>query len=257
MAFITEKSLILRAEVSAHGRSFVAHTMQLTEKGAFLRTDEPANVGDQLVIRLSFPQLVAPLDLEAHVVSKRLSTGPGDPVGTTVGFVFHTDEERDRLQALLRRTADAPEPAPASAPSPMRPSWAHGDAYRVLVVDDSHLVREMFVCGMKRWFGARHTQVRIDVAEDGQHAWELLHGRAYDLAIVDYYLPVLNGDALVARVRADARLAALPIIAISVGGREAREAFLAAGADLFLDKPVMLRDLCSTLERLTRGWAAA
>jgi CheY-like chemotaxis protein len=78
----------------------------------------------------------------------------------------------------------------------------------------------------------------------------MLADGTYDLAIVDYYLPELNGAQLVKRMRAEPRLAAVPIVAVSVGGTEARDATLAAGADLFLDKPLVLKDLFATLERL-------
>jgi hypothetical protein len=41
------------------------------------------------------------------------------------------------------------------------------------------------------------------------------------------------------------------LVAISGGGPEARRAMLAAGCDLFLGKPVVLRDLFATIESLT------
>ena len=63
----------------------------------------------------------------------------------------------------------------------------------------------------------------------------------------------LNGDDLIARLRADPKLAQLPIIAVSADGDEARDKSLRAGADLFLAKPVILRELCSTLERILGG----
>ena len=52
-------------------------------------------------------------------------------------------------------------------------------------------------------------------------------------------------------MRHDATLHAVPVVAISVGGAAARDASLEAGADLFLDKPIVLRDLFTTLARLT------
>jgi DNA-binding response OmpR family regulator len=42
-------------------------------------------------------------------------------------------------------------------------------------------------------------------------------------------------------------MAGTPIVAISVGGRDAREATLSAGADVFVDKPLVFRDLFNTL----------
>src|SRR5690606_18706374 len=70
------------------------------------------------------------------------------------------------------------------------------------------------------------------------------------LAIVDFFLPGMDGAQLISRIRKEPRLAGLPVVAISIGGDAARDAFLAAGADVFLDKPVVVRDLLATLDRL-------
>jgi len=72
----------------------------------------------------------------------------------------------------------------------------------------------------------------------------------YDLLIVDYFLPSETAASLIARLRADSRLARTPIVAISVGGRDAREATISAGADVFVDKPLVFRDLFNTLRVL-------
>lgn len=40
------------------------------------------------------------------------------------------------------------------------------------------------------------------------------------------------------------------MIAISVGGNEAREATIAAGADLFVDKPLVMPQIAATIDRL-------
>jgi CheY-like chemotaxis protein len=60
-----------------------------------------------------------------------------------------------------------------------------------------------------------------------------------------------TGSQLIARMRAEPGLSAIPVVAISAGGPDARAEAMAAGADLFLDKPVVLSDLFSTLDTLT------
>src|SRR5206468_433035 len=89
----------------------------------------------------------------------------------------------------------------------------------------------------------RDRRRRVDGAADGASAWQMLSDGSYDLAIVDYFLPELDGAQLVQRMKAEPRLATVPVVAVSVGGPTARDATLAAGADLFLDKPLVLRDL--------------
>jgi CheY-like chemotaxis protein len=80
----------------------------------------------------------------------------------------------------------------------------------------------------------------------------MLGATTYNLVVVDYYLPAEDGAALISRMRRDERYASTPVLAISVGGRDARDATISAGADLFLDKPVVLRDLLRTLQVLAQ-----
>jgi CheY-like chemotaxis protein len=87
-------------------------------------------------------------------------------------------------------------------------------------------------------------------ARDGREALALASAEPVHLAIVDYFLPVMNGDELIRRLRSDPRFAGTPILVISVGGVGVREQSLAAGADLYLDKPVLLKQLLTTLQAL-------
>jgi CheY-like chemotaxis protein len=53
-------------------------------------------------------------------------------------------------------------------------------------------------------------------------------------------------------VRTTLGLKTLPIIAVSAGGPGAREAALGAGADIFLDKPMRLRQIVETMRQLMK-----
>ncbi|HWE84462.1 MAG TPA: response regulator [Terracidiphilus sp.] len=104
-------------------------------------------------------------------------------------------------------------------------------ASHILVVDDSHTVREM----------ERRLLVRsgytVSTAQNGQEAWNLLRLNDYDLLISDVDMPQMNGIELVARARENPRLARLPIIILSYKDREEdRRRGLDAGADFYLTK---------------------
>ena len=90
----------------------------------------------------------------------------------------------------------------------------------------------------------------VDVAADLTQARALVEGAKYDLAIVDFFLGDETGDEFIAELRSQVAVSELPIVAISVADAEAREKSLAAGADFFMEKPLVHRDLFSTLERL-------
>jgi CheY-like chemotaxis protein len=220
--------IVLRAELVIDGRRLVAHTTEITARSAFVRTDEQLTVGEDVTLRLSFPRLLAPVELDAKV----LAFDPGSGHGYVAGVMLEFARESDAIARLL---AAPPTPAP-------------GGSCRVLVVEDSAVMRDMVQLGAERYSG-RPMRVIADTADRVEAALALIDEHAYDLAMVDLYLPGgLSGAELVRGLRA--RGSDLPVIGFSVGGASAREEFLAAGADLFLDKPVVLRDVFGTLERL-------
>ena len=93
---------------------------------------------------------------------------------------------------------------------------------------------------------------KLDVVEaaNGEEAWKHLQEGTFDLAIVDYYMPVMNGGELVRKIRNDESHRSLTIIVVSVGGEDVQREVYSAGADLFLKKPVLLKQLLESLESL-------
>ena len=104
-------------------------------------------------------------------------------------------------------------------------------APHILVVDDSHTVREM-----ERRLLVRYGYT-VSTAQNGQEAWNLLRLNEYELLISDVDMPQMNGIELVTRVRENPRLARLPVIILSYKDREEdRRRGLDAGADFYLTK---------------------
>lgn len=232
------KRVLLRAEVECEGLApFVAHTLELSEDEVFIETDVRVEIGTPARLRLSFPRLVEPFEVVGRVTAVCESTAPGEPAGLELVMGPSTASDAAQLQTVLTTLAE--EPGPESL-----------EGFHVLLVDDNSLIRDMFSYGIRKYFRGKPGYVTVDHAADGASAWQLLSGGSYDLAIVDYFLPELDGAQLVQRMKAEPRLASVPIVAVSVGGSSARDATLAAGADLFLDKPLVLKDLFATLERL-------
>jgi CheY-like chemotaxis protein len=241
-----EGRVLLRAEVEHGGSTTVAHTLEVSSDHLLIQMDRWPAVGTHVLVRLSFPRLLEPLALTGRVARHHAPAAPGDVAGITVGLDHDTSAAASRadLAALLARiNAPAPdEAAPAVAPT---------DEYRILLVEDNLLIRDMFEYGLKKYFRRRSRPATVECADDGEQAWNLLCSSHYDLAIVDFYLPVFDGVSLIGRIRHDPVLARLPIVGMSAGGDDSRQLMLKAGADMFLPKPIVLRDLFTTLERLT------
>lgn len=235
------RRVFLRAELRVAGRELIAHTREISRQGAVVFGDNVASVGDLVLLKLSLPRHVAPLSFQGRVVGLGGSGQPGDPGTVTIAFDTHNEAATRGLDELFRRLDE--ETASSSV----------GGSYRVLVVDDNEMMRDLFAYGVRKYFRRQATQVIVDGAADGLAAWRMLQTVSYDLAVVDCYLPVLDGARLVERIRSQPELAELLIVGVSGGGRDAADAMLTAGVDLFLDKPIVLRDVFSTLESLTRG----
>jgi len=235
--------VVLRAEIESDAGSVVTNTTALSESSVMLATELRASEGAVLRFQLSFPGLVEPRRYEGRVLRVHAAEGHGFARVLEVTFSFRDDDERRGVCAIVDRVRESGV-FRAAAPAEHRP-------YKVLLVEDNGFIREMFAYGVDKYFRKNDATVCVDFADDAEAAWEMLQTTTYDLAIVDYFLPLSTGAQLVARMRRDAALHGLPVVAISVGGAKAREASLEAGADLFLDKPIVLRDLFTTLARLT------
>ncbi|HUS27454.1 MAG TPA: hypothetical protein VMZ53_03065, partial [Kofleriaceae bacterium] len=62
--------------------------------------------------------------------------------------------------------------------------------------------------------------------------------------------PVVDGAKVISTARTELALTSLPIIAVSAGGDSARKSALGAGANIFLDKPMRLRQVIETIQKL-------
>jgi CheY-like chemotaxis protein len=71
---------------------------------------------------------------------------------------------------------------------------------------------------------------------------------------MDIQLPDLDGAEALARLRADERTAAIPVLALTAQAMEGdRERFLSAGFDGYLSKPVDVDELIETVRRHCEG----
>jgi CheY-like chemotaxis protein len=123
----------------------------------------------------------------------------------------------------------------------------------VLVVDDDAVNREVAACLLES-FGMQPVQ-----AFDGAEALQLVvDGQAFDLVLMDFQMPVMNGLEATAQIRHLERERAvamrLPIVAFTAETIPSDEASLnLLGLDGVLEKPLSAPALESCLQRWCRG----
>lgn len=135
--------------------------------------------------------------------------------------------------------------APAAAGRPAQSSRSR-TRLRVLVVEDSITARGL----LKNILEAAGYTVRTAV--DGVEAWSALKLEEFDLVVSDVEMPRMNGFDLTARIRADKRLAELPVVLLTaLASREDQERGVDVGASAYLLKGDFdHRRLLETLQRL-------
>jgi two-component system cell cycle response regulator DivK len=108
-------------------------------------------------------------------------------------------------------------------------------AARILIVDDNDANLELLSYLLS---AGGHT---VLTAENGAQALALVNDvPAPDLVITDLRMPVMDGFELLRRIRQDARLEALPVIAVTAFSMAAdRTRVMLAGFDGYLSKPIV------------------
>jgi signal transduction histidine kinase len=129
-------------------------------------------------------------------------------------------------------------PAPAAARRLPGPPHYAGPTRRVLVADDVAANRAL-MCDFLVNAGFEVAQ-----ANDGREMLEVARSFRPDLIVMDSVMPVVDGAEATRRLRREAGLAAVPVIAVSAAATgEHRDACLQAGVNVFLTKPVSLETL--------------
>jgi DNA-binding response OmpR family regulator len=117
---------------------------------------------------------------------------------------------------------------------------------RVLIVEDEYLTANAMAAELE---AVGHEAV---VVADGRQALDWLAGNVPDLIVTDYMMPRLDGAALIRAVRADPRLAAVPVVmATSASTENIRPKGLEVQA--LLAKPVGRATLLATVRKLLRA----
>lgn len=188
---------------------------------------------------------------------------PQRVIGMSNAESFDVDQARERrhlarkmikpvMRAALvsQMTVSAPALKPLSSPASQRettsvdllPSLAH-----VLVVEDDAL-NQTIVCPM-----LRHAGYRVSAVSGGQSALDTLREQSFDVVLMDWQMPDMDGVEATRRLRAGAAARNVPVVALTANAfAEDRETCLAAGMNDFLTKPVLAASLTSAIERWTK-----
>lgn len=118
---------------------------------------------------------------------------------------------------------------------------------KILLCEDDEVMSFMVITKLRK-----EGMGEIDHAKDGKAAKEMVARKAYDVVILDIFMPFFSGMELIEHIRKDLELKT-PIIILSAEGSEQTvlEAF-ELGADEFIAKPFSPAELIVRIKRLLR-----
>jgi len=231
--------LVLRVEYPGTREAVRDATENLSAGGLFIRTERALVEGQRLPLHVGFPGLLQPFEVEVEVVRRR-AAGPDGPAGVAVKIPMDRADDRHKLARL--------------AESARTDGGASKRAFRVLVVEDNDHVVQMYEYALRKLrSGGAGVDVVVEYAGNGHDGLRRL-GEApkVDLVMADLYMPVMDGFALIERMKADPALLETPVLVISAGAADARARALALGADVYLQKPVQFADIIGTVRTLLK-----
>ncbi len=115
----------------------------------------------------------------------------------------------------------------------------------ILIVEDNEMNRDMLSRRLER------KGYRILIAVDGEQGIEVARAQEPDLILMDMSLPVVDGWEATRRLKADATLKSIPVIALTAHAMaNDREKALRAGCDDYDTKPIELPRLLAKMEAL-------
>jgi PAS domain S-box-containing protein len=120
---------------------------------------------------------------------------------------------------------------------------------RILLVEDNMINQELARDLLER------KGARVDHASNGAEALRLLAepGVRYQAVLMDVHMPVMDGLEATRRIRLDPAFDALPIIAMTASAMKGeREICIEAGMNDQVNKPIIVAELFSTLQRWIR-----
>ncbi len=133
------------------------------------------------------------------------------------------------------------------------PEWGHtrkapggesGSPLRVLLAEDTPFFRMV----EKDYLTSAGYEVLI--AENGRQALQILEEEPVDAVILDIVMPKMTGWEVVAAIRSDPRLKALPVMAVTSMGHEGDRSVIEKGYDAGFDEWELKLDKTRLLEKL-------
>jgi len=236
---------VIRISYESAGNLMNEYTENISKGGMFIATDDAFEVDQTVDLELQCPGTRRPIPLRGVVrwAGERSPNESSPPIrGVGVEFDLQDPIRRARLEAMIDAAFEPIGEAPAGPPT------------HVLVVDANPFTRSLFKAGLESMARAGYeaeTPLIVTEASGALTALAELRRGGYDLAVVDLATADLDGLGLIRRIRTEIS-DTLPIFATARPFPGDKAEAVAAGADVFVHKPLQLRPLFNSVKMLLK-----
>ena len=118
----------------------------------------------------------------------------------------------------------------------------------ILLVEDNVINQKVAASFLNHW------GLRYDIAANGKEALDMLSLKHYDLALVDLFMPVMDGFETITRMRKNKATKNIPVIALTASAEVSlMEKAIALGANRSLTKPFNVQELHNAIIEMLVG----
>lgn len=118
--------------------------------------------------------------------------------------------------------------------------------FSALIVDDHMLMRRIVSDHIKKLGFSK-----IDQAINGEEAWKMTQSNAYDIILLDWAMPVMDGYAFLQKIRSEPRYDACAVVMLTAECEQHNVLnALQAGANSYIVKPVSFDILVQKMQNV-------
>ncbi len=176
-----------------------------------------------------------------HLMKGEISCDSREQEGSTFRFSVEceTADEAAELSKQLKSTTE----------NPVSQSHSNPSSVRILVVEDNR-INQMLITTYLSKFGYGY-----EVACNGFEAIAAAERGTFNLVLMDVQMPEMDGTEATRRIRElDSDVSGIPIIALTANAMHGdREAYLAAGMDDYIAKPIIATILYEKINEALTG----
>ncbi len=181
-------------------------------------------------------------------ISKRLIEAMGGTIGVEstpgTGSAFWLELPQAPSESSLQDAPPFPSPLPVQIQRKLAADPEEQPTATVLYVEDNPSNQQL----VKKLFASYRPELRLLCAENGEVGLDMAHQHRPELILLDWQLPGMTGDVVLARLKAEPMVRDIPVVILTADVVAMRRAEVRLGAKDYLTKPFEMKEFLEVLD---------